>query len=142
MKEWFKPTAPPGAHPPRGVLGSLFAEKPEPVCTRCCPDLTWEDRLLGFLAFVRLKFTWLLIVVVALTLSCTNLYGYYKCDSDAKKRVSELKGSAAFTGVMSIGSMMVTRASSAVASLGGGGGGGGGGGDEGGRAAQRSPQTV
>eukprot|EP01006_Ploeotia_vitrea_P037227 TRINITY_DN66105_c12_g1_i2.p1 TRINITY_DN66105_c12_g1~~TRINITY_DN66105_c12_g1_i2.p1 ORF type:complete len:157 (-),score=68.33 TRINITY_DN66105_c12_g1_i2:34-504(-) len=30
---------------------------------------------------------WLLIVCVAMVLSCANLYGYFKCEKDAKKKI-------------------------------------------------------
>ena len=34
---------------------------------------------------MSLKFSWLLIVVLAMSLNCSNLIGYYKCRKDAGK---------------------------------------------------------
>jgi hypothetical protein len=44
--------------------------------------------LLAFIALIKLNFTWLLIVAVAMSLSIANVIGYTKCEKDAKKKVS------------------------------------------------------
>ncbi len=38
------------------------------------------------------KFQWLVIVVIALLLSGANIYGYTKCNADAKNRASQQEG--------------------------------------------------
>lgn len=42
---------------------------------------------LGFIAFIKLNFQWLPVVVVAISLLSANLIGYMKCDSNAKKKL-------------------------------------------------------
>lgn len=40
--------------------------------------------LLGIVAILRLNFSWLMVVGVALTMNLTNLMGYLKCDREAQ----------------------------------------------------------
>lgn len=42
--------------------------------------------LFAFSCIITLKFSWLIIVGVALALNMANVYGYTQCDKDAKKR--------------------------------------------------------
>ncbi|OBZ85821.1 Golgi apparatus membrane protein tvp23 [Choanephora cucurbitarum] len=42
--------------------------------------------LFAFSCIITLKFSWLIIVGVALVLNMANVYGYTQCDKDAKKR--------------------------------------------------------
>lgn len=46
--------------------------------------------LLAIIAVLKFNFGWLLIVLVALSLSSANTYGYMQCDKDAKKRIGQL----------------------------------------------------
>jgi len=45
--------------------------------------------VLGITALAGLKFQWLLIVVVALTLSTANCIGFWKCQKDAKQKLTQ-----------------------------------------------------
>mmetsp|Transcript_41474 Transcript_41474/g.60838 ORF Transcript_41474/g.60838 Transcript_41474/m.60838 type:complete len:325 (-) Transcript_41474:209-1183(-) len=46
--------------------------------------------VLLFFAVIKLELGWLLIVIIALTLSGSNVYGYWKCSSDQKAKFSQL----------------------------------------------------
>lgn len=48
--------------------------------------------LLGIGAALTLRFMWLLLIVVALTLNSINLVGYIKCKRDAGKKLQALGG--------------------------------------------------
>lgn len=52
------------------------------------------------IAFIKLNFTWMLMVVVALSLSGANVYGYMKCNTDAK-RMREMVGKNLASAVLS-----------------------------------------
>ncbi len=52
--------------------------------------------LLALTAFIQFKFSWLLIVVVGVSLNGANLVGYFKCDKDAKKRLAQGLGGNVF----------------------------------------------
>ena len=67
------------------------------------PVVVWA--LFLMLSILKLQFTWLLIVAMALAMSCTNLYGYIQCSNDAKgkmKRVMD-QGSAVGAAVSTLG---------------------------------------
>lgn len=62
-------------------------------------------------AVLSLKISWLLIVLVAVTLQCSNVVGYYRCRKDAGKQMQEMVaqgmvaaggGSAAAAGLTSL----------------------------------------
>jgi hypothetical protein len=59
--------------------------------------------VLFFFALIRLKFQWLLICGVALSLSSANIVGYYKCSNEQKAKVANLMQSGAVMGMTSIG---------------------------------------
>uniref|UniRef100_A0A7S1CQ60 Golgi apparatus membrane protein TVP23 homolog n=1 Tax=Bicosoecida sp. CB-2014 TaxID=1486930 RepID=A0A7S1CQ60_9STRA len=40
------------------------------------------------IAIIKFNFQWMLLVIVALALSGANIYGYLKCNTDAKKQVT------------------------------------------------------
>ncbi|GMH79187.1 hypothetical protein TrST_g6980 [Triparma strigata] len=52
------------------------------------PFLVWS--LFLVLGFVRLKFQWLPICLVSLSLSGANIYGYYKCSKEQKGKLDYL----------------------------------------------------
>jgi Eukaryotic protein of unknown function (DUF846) len=57
----------------------------------------------GFLflfGLLRLQIGWLLVVVMALSLSLANVYGYYKCSSDQKAKFQQMTVQYAEQGVM------------------------------------------
>mmetsp|Transcript_14405 Transcript_14405/g.25798 ORF Transcript_14405/g.25798 Transcript_14405/m.25798 type:complete len:238 (-) Transcript_14405:243-956(-) len=43
--------------------------------------------LLGFLDLLKLNFDWLLLVIVAVGLAGSNIYGYWQCSKDARNRL-------------------------------------------------------
>eukprot|EP00761_Pharyngomonas_kirbyi_P012469 gb/GECH01012496.1/.p1 GENE.gb/GECH01012496.1/~~gb/GECH01012496.1/.p1 ORF type:complete len:212 (+),score=34.90 gb/GECH01012496.1/:1-636(+) len=45
--------------------------------------------LLSITAFLNWHFDWLIVVAVAIILSSTNLWGYVKCKSNARKKVAQ-----------------------------------------------------
>ncbi|CAM9652423.1 unnamed protein product [Ectocarpus sp. 6 AP-2014] len=47
-----------------------------------------------------LKFQWLVIVVIALLLSGANIYGYTKCNADAKVKVQQMVNDGMMAGAM------------------------------------------
>ena len=62
-------------------------------------------------AVLSLKISWLLIVLIAVTLQCSNVVGYYRCRKDAGKQMQEMVaqgmvaaggGSAATAGLTSL----------------------------------------
>jgi hypothetical protein len=57
--------------------------------------------LLFIVGFFRLHFGWLIVVVVALTLSFSNVYGYWKCSSDQKLKFSQMISTGAQMGMTS-----------------------------------------
>lgn len=63
----------------------------------------WAIFLIG--AALTLKFMWLLLVVVALSLHGINLYGYVKCKRDAGKKLQALGGSVLTRGLQAWGSV-------------------------------------
>jgi hypothetical protein len=83
--------------------------------------LTWS--IFGIIAFVVLSFDWLLVDIVAMGLSGTNLMGYFKCSQDAQKRLQATLASTAMTGLSyipgalpALGSTMMNIFSAARAS--------------------------
>jgi len=48
--------------------------------------------LLAITAFLKISFTYLLIVAVALCLNAANLIGYTKCDKNARQKISNVAG--------------------------------------------------
>ncbi|KAI9491066.1 hypothetical protein BDB00DRAFT_835026 [Zychaea mexicana] len=58
--------------------------------------------LLALTCIFTFKFSWLVIVVVAIALNVANVYGYTQCDKDAKKKWAS--GIAAQTALGSLGS--------------------------------------
>jgi hypothetical protein len=57
--------------------------------------------LLFIVGFFRLHFGWLIVVIVALTLSFSNVYGYWKCSSDQKVKLSHMISTGAQMGMTS-----------------------------------------
>ncbi|XP_028406586.1 Golgi apparatus membrane protein TVP23 homolog B-like [Dendronephthya gigantea] len=43
-------------------------------------------------SLISLKFQWMIIVAVALSLSCANLFGYIRCKKDASKKLKSMAG--------------------------------------------------
>jgi hypothetical protein len=43
--------------------------------------------LFGFLDLLKLQFDWLVLVVVAVSLGASNVYGYWQCSKDARARL-------------------------------------------------------
>mmetsp|Transcript_3823 Transcript_3823/g.13790 ORF Transcript_3823/g.13790 Transcript_3823/m.13790 type:complete len:172 (-) Transcript_3823:632-1147(-) len=57
----------------------------------------------GIITFVRFHFTYLIIVFLALMLSCSNLIGYVKASRDQSKQLSDMLGTAkAFSAVRNL----------------------------------------
>ena len=54
------------------------------------------------LAFVRFEINWFLVCIMALALSCSNVYGYYKCSSDQKARFQQLGAQVTQQGAMAV----------------------------------------
>lgn len=56
----------------------------------------------GFLiiGILKLNIGWLMIVVMALSLSLANVYGYYKCSSDQKAQIQQMMQRGAQAGAM------------------------------------------
>jgi Eukaryotic protein of unknown function (DUF846) len=59
---------------------------------------------IGLLIVGVLKFNlgWLIIVLMALALSCANVYGYYKCSSDQKAQFQQMMQQGAQQGAMTM----------------------------------------
>eukprot|EP00429_Kryptoperidinium_foliaceum_P003512 CAMPEP_0176009146 /NCGR_PEP_ID=MMETSP0120_2-20121206/4104_1 /TAXON_ID=160619 /ORGANISM="Kryptoperidinium foliaceum, Strain CCMP 1326" /LENGTH=211 /DNA_ID=CAMNT_0017341941 /DNA_START=233 /DNA_END=868 /DNA_ORIENTATION=- len=55
-----------------------------------------------FFGILRFHLRWLIIVVMALSLSMANVYGYYKCSSDQKARFQNMMQRGAEAGAMSV----------------------------------------
>eukprot|EP00732_Lithocolla_globosa_P007171 Lithocolla_globosa_v1_NODE_8864_length_774_cov_138.393602.p1 type:complete len:198 gc:universal NODE_8864_length_774_cov_138.393602:738-145(-) len=51
--------------------------------------------VLGIIAIARLNFLWFLMVVMAVSMSVTNLFGYIKCQKDKDKNKKEKTGNPA-----------------------------------------------
>lgn len=47
-------------------------------------------------AILNLKISWLLIVLIAVTLQCSNVIGYYRCRKDAGKQMQEMVAQGMF----------------------------------------------
>jgi Eukaryotic protein of unknown function (DUF846) len=54
------------------------------------------------LGLIRFKFTWLMIVVMALALNGANVYGYYKCSGDQKARFEQMSQNYAQQGAYAL----------------------------------------
>lgn len=51
---------------------------------------------------IRIKLKWLTVVGLALSLSCANVYGYYKCSSDQKARFQQMVQEGAQQGAIAV----------------------------------------
>ena len=60
--------------------------------------LVWV--LLGFVGLLKLSVDYLLLVVIAIGLGFSNLYGYYKCSRDAQAQLSKAATGLATKGFM------------------------------------------
>ena len=54
------------------------------------------------IGILKFNLGWLIIVVMALTLSVSNVYGYYKCSSDQKAQFEQMVQNSAQAGVSSL----------------------------------------
>lgn len=75
--------------------------------------------ILLILGIVRLRLNWLLIVLMALTLSGANVYGYYKCSTEQKQQTEQMMQRYASQGAVAImksNFLSLLTGSSAVAS--------------------------
>ncbi|GMH63301.1 hypothetical protein TrLO_g6123 [Triparma laevis f. longispina] len=61
------------------------------------PFLLWS--IFTFLLLIRLKFQWLPINLVSLSLSGANIYGYYKCSKEQKGKLDNLMRRGMETGI-------------------------------------------
>ncbi|KAL1925332.1 uncharacterized protein VTP21DRAFT_215 [Calcarisporiella thermophila] len=52
----------------------------------------------GFISLLKLSFSWLLVIAVAILLNAANVYGYTQCDKDAKRRWATNFATDAMTG--------------------------------------------
>jgi hypothetical protein len=62
-------------------------------------SLLWA--LFAVSAALSLKFSWLLIVGIAMSLNCSNLVGYFKCRKDAAKQLQGMVAQGALTALTS-----------------------------------------
>jgi hypothetical protein len=62
--------------------------------------LVWSGLL--FIGILKFNLGWLIIVVMALSLSMANVYGYYKCSTDQKARFQQMMQQGAQAGAMSV----------------------------------------
>lgn len=62
--------------------------------------LVWSFFLIS--GFLQLEFGWLIIVLIALSLSSANVYGYYKCSSDQKAKLNDMMQRGAQQGAMGL----------------------------------------
>ena len=53
-------------------------------------------------AFMRWHFGWMVTVIMALILSGSNVYGYWKCSSDQKAKFTRIMSKGAEMGAMTI----------------------------------------
>jgi hypothetical protein len=53
-------------------------------------ELLWI--VFALIALLKLNFGWLLLCGVALALNTANLMGYWKCDNDARAKLSGMAG--------------------------------------------------
>lgn len=60
--------------------------------------LLWFGLLM--LSLIRLKFNWMVIVITALLLSGANIYGYTKCNADAKNKVKQMVSDGMLAGAV------------------------------------------
>lgn len=58
--------------------------------------------LFGFLALIKLSFDWLLLCVMAVVLSVSNVWGYFRCSREAKKLLRQYAQNAASTATQSV----------------------------------------
>jgi hypothetical protein len=56
---------------------------------------------LFFIGVLKLELGWLIVVSIALALSCSNVYGYWKCSSDQKVKFEQMIAQGAQMGVSS-----------------------------------------
>lgn len=110
--EWFFESAPGLAVPPldRSIFWwGLYAA-----------PAAWTA--LAALAFVSLKLDWLVVDVVAVGLSSANLVGYFKCSTDAQRRLRASLASGAMTGLSLIPGALPAIGTTMLSILGAGGG--------------------
>lgn len=62
--------------------------------------LVWT--FLFFIGFLKLEFNWLITVIMGMSLSYANLYGYWKCSSDQKAKFNQMMTQGAQMGAMSL----------------------------------------
>lgn len=55
-----------------------------------------------FMGIMRIQLYWLLIVIIALALSISNVYGYYRCSKDQKARFQQMMQQGAQQGAMAM----------------------------------------
>jgi 4-hydroxybenzoate polyprenyltransferase len=70
--------------------------------------------ILAFSCIITLKVSWLIIVVIAISMSIANVYGYTQCDKDAKQKWATTM--AAQSALGSLGSGATGLLSKAVSS--------------------------
>jgi hypothetical protein len=75
------------------------------------------------LGLLKFQVNWLLIVVMALCLNLSNVYGYYKCSKDQKVRFQQMIHQGAQQGAMAVmrSNMLTLVTGAAGAPLGGAG---------------------
>ena len=77
------------------------------------PGVLWF--LFGISSFLRFNFEWLLLIMMALSLSGANIVGYVRCKQDARSKIAAgLQGLVARTGMnASVSSALTSAAGSA-----------------------------
>jgi len=55
-----------------------------------------------FLAVIKFEINWLMVCIMALALSSSNVYGYYKCSSDQKARFQQFGAQVTQQGAMAV----------------------------------------
>ena len=70
---------------------------PPPPAGLFLPTAMWG--VLAFGCVITLRFMWMLLVFVALTLNAINVVGYVKCKRDAGRKLSSLGGSVLSKGL-------------------------------------------
>ncbi|TPX39289.1 hypothetical protein SeLEV6574_g07327 [Synchytrium endobioticum] len=63
--------------------------------------------LFALLCVLKFSFTWLLVTFVALSLNGANLVGYWRCEKDAKQKMSDFSGNSVVQGA--IGNFIASR---------------------------------
>eukprot|EP00042_Codosiga_hollandica_P022522 m.84433 g.84433 ORF g.84433 m.84433 type:complete len:215 (-) comp50824_c0_seq1:80-724(-) len=102
----------------------LFESKPSFVPHPSEANLFWWSLYLfevfwGIFALtclLKLNFSYLIIVVVAISLNTANLIGYRKCDTDARNRATNA-GNTSGGSAPSVGSALLERAAGSIGSI-------------------------